>query len=235
MDRKWVGLVLGIFVIVGVAWGQQKSAPPAEKPSGQTSGVMASPYNSAEVKAFWNPTVGEGEVYEITDASGKKRTEEFNVISTETVSKKIAFWMGFSEELPGITGKVYGKTLVVPEDSEARKLILQLPGMGAMDIPVLAGKAAAKVDEKDEPKLVGTETITVPAGKFECEHWRGTGETDVWLSAKVGPSKIVKRVSEDETRVLVKTEGKVKDPVTGPVKAYDEAAFKKAMAKMHGG
>ena len=52
---------------------------------------------------------------------------------------------------------------------------------------------------------VGTETITVSAGSFSCEHWTKDEEKgDVWVRSKVTPMGMVKLVDEHDTMVIVK-------------------------------
>jgi hypothetical protein len=52
---------------------------------------------------------------------------------------------------------------------------------------------------------VGTETITVPAGTFECDHYAGESNgkrTDVWVSSKVPWHGLVKLASADSNMEL---------------------------------
>ncbi|MEJ2008972.1 MAG: hypothetical protein P8Z30_12590 [Acidobacteriota bacterium] len=54
---------------------------------------------------------------------------------------------------------------------------------------------------------VGTESITVPAGTFKCNHYRTREDgkpVDLWISAKVSPYGVVKMVRNDATMVLEK-------------------------------
>jgi len=54
---------------------------------------------------------------------------------------------------------------------------------------------------------VGSETITVPAGTFDCEHYRKQtqgGPVDFWVSAKVSPYGTVKMTTGEMTMVLEK-------------------------------
>jgi hypothetical protein len=54
---------------------------------------------------------------------------------------------------------------------------------------------------------VRSETITVPAGTFECEHYRKQephGIVDLWISSKVSPYGMVKMSSGEMTMVLEK-------------------------------
>jgi hypothetical protein len=190
----------------------------------QTAG---NPFDTLVIRRYWNPVVGAGAVYEVTNPNGRKHTEEFDIFSEEKEEGKTAYWLGFAEESSDLKGKVYVKTLVIPEGFEARKLIIQFPGKAAMEMPVQPSPQIPKEDPKSAPKLVGTESITVPAGTFECEHWRYVDNSETWLSAKVAPVKVVKSASKDETRVLVKTISHAKDYITGPIKPFDPEAIQK--------
>jgi hypothetical protein len=187
----------------------------------------ANPFDMPELRKYWNPVVGAGVVYQVRGTDGKKRTEEFAITSEETLEGKKAYWLEVAEDGPNPGTKVYAKTLVIPTGFEARKLIIQLPGIGAMEMPVAPVAQSANADTNNAAKLVGTETITVPGGTFECEHWREADGSEVWESAKVGPLQIVKKVDKYRTRVLVKTISHAKDYVTGTVKPYDPEAIRK--------
>ena len=166
---------------------------------------------------------GEGDGCGLRSNPASKTTNEFDLLSQETIGGKQSYWLGFAVTSPDIQGKIVGKMLVIPESYQARKLIVQLPGMAAMEMPIAV--EARNTAVKDIAKFVGTETISVPAGSFECEHWHGSDGSDAWLSAKIGPVKVVKSVDKNETWVLVRTIGVAKDAVTGPVKPYNPEAI----------
>ncbi len=51
-------------------------------------------------------------------------------------------------------------------------------------------------ENMNEWHSVGTESVTVPAGTFSCEHWRNDkSNSDIWTSDKVTPFGMVKEVS----------------------------------------
>ena len=59
----------------------------------------------------------------------------------------------------------------------------------------------------DRGELVGTESVTVPAGTFNCQHYRNksaSGTTDMWISTDVTPYAMVKMTNADTTMVLKK-------------------------------
>ena len=75
-----------------------------------------------------------------------------------------------------------------------------MPGTGQRQ------QAAGQSDSSPGEK-VGSETITVPAGTFECEHYRKQeprGTMDVWISSKVSPYGTVKMSNGEMTLVLEK-------------------------------
>ena len=56
-------------------------------------------------------------------------------------------------------------------------------------------------------ELVGTESVTVPAGTFTAQHYRSQGSngtTDIWTSSDVTPYGMVKMTNADTTMELKK-------------------------------
>jgi hypothetical protein len=85
-------------------------------------------------------------------------------------------------------------------------------------------------EEIDKWHMVGSESITVPAGTFSCQHWKkDQGVGDVWVSDKVSPMGMIKSVSSGETMVLVKVLSGATDHITGPVTKFDPAAMRQQM------
>jgi hypothetical protein len=64
--------------------------------------------------------------------------------------------------------------------------------------------------------------VTVPAGTFECDHYRGNiqGKTiDYWVSSKVSPYGLVKMTSADLSMELKKTLSNETSHITGEPQA----------------
>ena len=82
---------------------------------------------------------------------------------------------------------------------------------------------------------VGTESVTVPAGTFSCEHWRNDKtHGDVWTSDKVTPFGMVKEISGNgNTQVLSKILDNATDRITGPVKQFDMQQMMQEMQQQH--
>jgi len=113
-------------------------------------------------------------------------------------------------------------------------MIVQQPGQLAMELPLHAGMQASmhkhKEEELEKWHLAGSESITVPAGTFSCQHWKkDEGVGDVWMTEKVSPFGMVKYISSGETMVLVKVITDAKVHITGPVQTFDPEEMKRQM------
>src|SRR5580704_15057919 len=76
---------------------------------------FGNPWNTPIIQKYWNPVVGAGAVYEVMNGRGKKSIEEFDILSELKLEGKTAYWLEFTQEMPDIKGKIYVKTLLVPE------------------------------------------------------------------------------------------------------------------------
>ena len=180
------------------------------------------------LSGIWHPVVGTGAAYEITDKDGKKNQMEITIVGKEDVAGKPAFWteMGFTNPRAG--GQMYAKNLMSVSDAgvTSTRMIMQMPGQGPMEMDMNMGgrpmqqTTPATIAEKAE--LVGTESVTVPAGTFSCMHYRmkdGSGEA--WISDKVGPWGLVKSVGKDNSMVLTKVITDATDHITGTPTKFD--------------
>jgi hypothetical protein len=191
------------------------------------------PLDRPEYRKFWNPVVGKGALYESTekDSGRKAKNLEIQVVGKENVEGKEAYWIEFGIDNPELGGISYGKSLYVFGEMRPRRMIIQYAGMDPMEMPLHPNSSSkAKVQDLHLRK-VGTETITVPAGTFACEHWKNDN-SDFWVSTKVSPFSLVKDVSKNSTEILVKIFDNAKDHVTGPVKPYDPKALMQHMMEL---
>jgi hypothetical protein len=160
----------------------------------------------------FKPTVGAGSEFQLTS---KERSINFTVlvVDKETVDGADGYWMEQRFEGSGMPGEMVQKQLVVIQDGkpDIKRMIMQPPGQQPMEMPVgmvRGGMEHARGAEGADPgEQLGTERVTVPAGTFECEHYRKQtqhGTYDYWISPKVTPYPIVKMTGPDTTMVLVK-------------------------------
>jgi hypothetical protein len=113
-------------------------------------------------------------------------------------------------------GEMVMKELVVMNGTQPdiKRLIMQSPGQQAMEMPAsMMGMMKQHIPSGGDAssnglgEKIGTESITVPAGTFECDHYQTQqdGSTvDLWVSTKVSPYGVVKMVSKDATMILQK-------------------------------
>jgi hypothetical protein len=182
-----------------------------------------SPIKRPNIANIFHPVVGQGAAYDTTDKDGKKSRMEMYVVDKEMVGTEQAYWMEVGHSQNGNGDLMYGKMLVTPADFKFHKMVFLMPGSTQpMEMDMEHSKAGRDaMDEKlDKWHSVGTESITVPAGTFSCEHWTNDdGQGDVWVSSKISPMGMVKSVENGRTMVLTKVISDAKTKITGtPVK-----------------
>jgi len=168
-----------------------------------------------QIPTPFKPVVGSGAEYQFTS---KKENADFTyaVVGQEQVDGANGYWLEIRiANAKKMKGETVMKELVVMNGSQPdiKRLIMQPPGRPAMEMPasVMAMMKQHAPSNKDATKnlghKIGTESITVPAGTFECDHYRTQEEgspVDLWLSTKVSPYGVVKMVRNDSTMVLQK-------------------------------
>jgi hypothetical protein len=183
-------------------------------------------FRRPQIAKVFHPVVGKGAQYETVSQRGSDtttRSMEIAVVGKESAGGKDGYWMQFA----GADDKkqlMLGKTLITVDDFEFHRVIVQLPGQGAVEMPstMFADNHNKIGDQMSQWHSVGSETITVPAGTFSCEHWKNDKDNaEMWTSDKVTPFGMVKEVRSNGTTVLVKTLDDVPDRITGPVKPFD--------------
>ena len=184
----------------------------------------------------FHPVVGQGAEYQSTSKRGstdKTSIMDMGIVGKESVAGTDAYWMQMV--LNSDSGQsVVAKMLLNPADFQSARVIVQMPGRPAMEMPVnMTGanrdKAASSMQDW---KSVGTETITVPAGTFSCQHWKNdTNGSEVWTSDKVTPFGLVKETGNDHSMVLMKVLSDYPDRITGPVQKFDPQMMMQQMQR----
>ena len=173
----------------------------------------------------FNPVVGKGAEYQTTrtDSKNGPRTMQMFIVGKESVDGKDGYWM----EIVSATdkgGNFVGKTLFTKDDFQFRRMVIQMPGQDAMEMPFnpLEGRRQSLQDTLNDWHSIGTESVTVPAGTFSCEHWKNDkNNSEVWTNDQVTPFGMVKEVSPNNTMVLTKVLTDMPDQITGPVQKFD--------------
>lgn len=185
-----------------------------------TTGAQMAMRQSPLPSGVFSPVVGSGAAYDITTSEGRKMNIEYAIVGKESVNGKDGYWMEWTSNAMG-NGEMIMKVLTVPVDSgAATRVIMQMPGRPPMEMPTqMTGRMSGQstvTDIRGSATDVGSESITVPAGTFTCEHYRmkdGSGET--WVSTKVAPFGVVKHQGKDSTMVLTKVVTDAKDKIVG--------------------
>ncbi|MGB9478501.1 MAG: hypothetical protein WBS21_08915, partial [Candidatus Acidiferrum sp.] len=143
---------------------------------------------------------------------------------------KDGYWMEFVSNGEG--SSMIGKSLMTVDDFQFHRIIFMMPGKGAMEMPITPDAAQKnRVQESlQDWHSVGSETITVPAGTFSCDHYKNdkTGG-EIWTSDKITPYGLVKEQSKDHSMILVKVLDTFPDQITGPVQKFDPQALMQQM------
>jgi hypothetical protein len=161
----------------------------------------------------FKPVVGSGAQYQMTAKNGTM-SFAYVIVGQEDVEGSAGYWMEIRSENPGMPGEMVMKQLIVTggDKPQIKRMIMQMPGRPPMEMPMgmlgmgQRGQGSGAGDTSPGEK-VGSETITVPAGTFECDHYRKQeprGTVDVWISSKVPPYGMVKMSSAEMTAVLEK-------------------------------
>jgi len=176
-------------------------------------------------RGLFTPVVGAGAEYEITTAEGQKMNIEFAIVGKEAVNGHDAYWMEWTTNAMG--GEMVMKVLTVPGDTTVTtRTIMQMPGRPPMEMPQqMAGRMNSQsvpADIHAVAEQVGSESVTVPAGTFTCEHYRmKDGSGDTWVSAKVSPFGVVRHQGKDSTMVLTQLITDAKDKIVGTPQPFN--------------
>jgi len=177
-------------------------------------------------RGVFNPVVGSGAAYEITAAEGRKMDIEYAIVGKESVNGKDGYWMEWTTNAMG-NGEMVMKVLTVPGDTTTTtRVIMQMPGRPPMEMPQqMSGRMSsptAPSDIRSSAEDAGSESVTVPAGTFACEHYRmKDGSGDTWVSTKVAPFGVVKHQGKDATMVLTKVVTDAKDKIVGTPQPFN--------------
>lgn len=177
-------------------------------------------FHAPDMQGVWNPVIGAGGSYEMNQKSGDKTQMDIFIAGKDTVDGKDAFWMETAIQSGRSPGGIVMKMQMVIDgsNSHAGKVIMQMGNQPPMEMPMqMAHQQADKaLDVRSTAKHIGAETITTPAGTFECEHLQTQDGADLWVSPKVPPYGLVKLVGKDgNTMVLTKVITDAKDRITG--------------------
>ena len=176
-------------------------------------------------QGIFNPVVGSGAQYDVHRTDGTKTTLEMAIVGKEVSGGKDGYWYEVTADVQPQSQMIM-KVLLVPDGSNSTvtKMIFQMPGRGPMEMDgPMGGMMGGRMMQNQQPKDirdsatdVGSESVTVPAGTFTCEHYKAKdGSVDVWVAKDVPAYGLVKMVGSDSSMVLTKVLTNVQDKITG--------------------
>lgn len=178
----------------------------------------------------WNPVVGHGAAYEVTRDGGKKEELEITVVGKEPVDGRDGYWLEMAMNNSEMRGRMVLKFLFVLDGQETRsvKTIMQMPGRPPMEMPAQMTQhqhTSQSADMRTGAQDLGSESVTVPAGTFTCEHYRTKDGSEAWLANEVSPWGAVKYQGKESTMVLVKVISDAKDKIVGTPQPFNPATM----------
>ena len=162
------------------------------------------------MRGIWNPVVGAGAAYEM-QAENQKMSLELAVVGKEKVDGADGYWLEMTSAAKGM--EMVMKTLTA--GGEVKHMIVQQGAEDPMEISLDMMRMMPKAmqpkgpgkDIRETAKLIGKESVAVPAGTFECDHYQDTegGRTlDVWVSPDAPPYGMVKMTGPNTSIVLTR-------------------------------
>lgn len=180
-----------------------------------------------QMPTAFKPVVGSGAEYKFT-GKGENADFAYAVVGKEQVDGNEGYWLEIRiNNQKQMKGEMVMKELTVMNGAhpDIKRLIMQPPGRPPMEMPVgMMGMmkqhmpSTSNGGKSSLGEKIGTESITVPAGTFECDHYRTQedgGPVDLWISTKVSPYGVVKMVRADATMVLQKVLTNETSHITG--------------------
>jgi len=187
------------------------------------------------IPGVFKPVVGSGAEYQI---KVKKDVFdwEYAVVGEEKVDGDDGYWMEMRLKGGKGNGMIMKQLMVLHEGMpDIKRMIMQAPGQDPMEMPMgmmggMMKRAQQTAGEHPEGlgEKIGTESVTVPAGTFDCDHYRtksGKTTADVWISTKVSPYGMVKMVSDDSTMTLQKVLSDETTQIKGEIKKIEMPRF----------
>jgi hypothetical protein len=168
----------------------------------------------APTPSLQNAVMNSGAEYKMT-TKGKDMDVAYAIIGKEDVKGEPGIWLETRMQSAELGGEMVTKMLMVASGSEPglKRMITQAPGKPPMEMPGMmmglmkSHQPKESAGKPDMGELVGTESVTVPAGTFNCQHYRKqdkNGQVDYWVATQVASFSWVKMTTPDMTMVLTK-------------------------------
>lgn len=192
-----LAMALAVAASASAQWGGRgKGGPQAPTPS------------------LENAVMNSGAEYTMT-TKGKDMDIAYAIVGKEDVKGDPGIWLETRMQSAELGGEMVTKMLMVTSGAEPgmKRMITQAPGKPPMEMTGMmmglmkSHQPKESTGKPDRGELVGTESVTVPAGTFTCQHYRKqdkNGQMDYWVATQVASFSWVKMTTPDMTMVLTK-------------------------------
>ena len=161
-----------------------------------------------------NAVMNSGAEYTMT-TKGKDMDIAYAIVGKEDVKGDPGIWLETRMQSAELGGEMVTKMLMVATGAEPgmKRMITQAPGKPPMEMTGMmmglmkSHQPKQSTGKPDMGELVGTESVTVPAGTFACQHYRKQekgGQMDYWITTQVASFGWVKMTTPELTMVLTK-------------------------------
>lgn len=204
-------------------------AVPAKAQMGMGQDIFVRP----SLAKYFNPVQGKGSEYRTLQKdkpNDPPRTTQIFIVGQEDGGH----WMEFvATGDKDMKGQIVGKILMSVDGNKMKstRVVFQQPGQPAMEMTMDPSRAAAHSEENAADwHLVGSESVTVPAGTYTADHYRNdTRDSDIWVSSKIAPFGLIKETSKHSTMELTKELSGMTDQIKGPVQKFDPQMLRQQM------
>ena len=159
----------------------------------------------------WSAQVGAGAIY-LLESQGLMQAQEFSVVGSEAMVKGTAYWLEMRVATKGKNDGIAFRQLFYESKKKLvtdHLIVAPFKGGAGQEFPTswmgsvkitIVGQFSTEdtpTDFRKRAKRIGTETVSTPAGAFDCEVWyMKKGKTTVWYSPQVKPFGLVKMTSQ---------------------------------------
>lgn len=198
---------------------------------------------AAVCQASRKATVGQWASYQISGGPHNGATLRFAIVNTERRGDSTLYWFEVRTMSPSDPSHNSVMQMLVPsfdvEQSGIRSMVMKMGSEPAMKMPdQMIGMMGQRMGGHNPgldiarrclaAQVIGSETVTVPAGSFKALHLKGADGGEAWMSADI-PFGIVKVLMKDNSTMLLS--GKGMDAKSGITETPQEMPMMPGMSR----
>ena len=176
---------------------------------------------AAVCQASRKATVGQWASYQINGGPHNGVTMRFAIVNTERRGDSTLYWFEVSTVSPNDASRSGVMQMLVPsfdvERSGIRGLVMKMGSQPALKMPdQMIGMMGQRMGNHNPgldmsrrclaAQVIGSETVSVPAGSFKALHLKGADGGEAWMSADI-PFGLVKVLMKDASTMVLTGKG----------------------------